>query len=84
MQVQSFLQSGSSLSTAVTLAAPASVEPNREMVKLYIVGSLAGIAAITHSLHQKRFAEVREWSHPQATGRPGEYISVLFRHILLA
>ena len=83
VQTQSFLEPGSSLSISVTLANKASAEPTRETVKLYVVGSLSGIEAITHSLHQKRFAEVREWSHPQPTGKPGEYLSVLFRNILL-
>lgn len=83
MQTQSFLESGSSLSIFVTLAAKASAGPKREAVKLYIVGSLAGIDAITHSLHQKRFAEVREWSPPQPTSHSGGYVSVLLRHILL-
>ena len=83
METCNFLEARPSLTISVTLESKAITGPRRELVKLYLVGSLAGIDAITHSLHQKRFAEVKEWSSPQPTGDPGEYISVLFRYVLL-
>lgn len=83
MHAQGFLRTPSSFSISVKLESQVPAEPRREIVRLHVVGSLAGIEAITHSLHRKHFAEVNEWSKPQPTGNPGEYISVLFRNVLL-
>lgn len=67
----------------VSAADKSSDEPIREPVKLYIVGSLQGIASITHALHRRGFAEVNDWSHPQPLGKSGEYVTVLIRQVLL-
>jgi hypothetical protein len=83
MQTHSFIGHSSSLSISVTLDTSPVEGPRHELIKIYLVGSLAGIKAVKHSLHRKNFAEVNEWSKPQPTSNPGEYISVLFRHILL-
>lgn len=83
MQTHSFVGHSPSLSISVTLDPSPVQGPRHELIKVYLVGSLAGIRAVTHSLHRKNFAEVNEWSKPQPTSNPGEYISVLFRHILL-
>ena len=83
MQTHSFVGHSPSLSISVTLDPSPVQGPRHELIKVYLVVSLAGIRAVTHSLHRKNFAEVNEWSKPQPTSNPGEYISVLFRHILL-
>lgn len=81
MQTTSF-RSGSLALPTVSVAHLPSVEPEKESVKLYIVGSLRGIASITHSLHNRGFAEVNDWSKPQATGTPEEYVTVLVRQVM--
>lgn len=83
MSVTSFLDQVSALEVSVTLQPMPADEPRPEVVKIHLVGSLKGIRTITHSLHTKRFAEVREWSRPQPTTNPGEYISILFKHVWL-
>lgn len=83
MQAHGFIGHSPSLSISVTLAPTPVQGPRHELVKIYLVGSLEGIKAVTHSLHLKNFAEVNEWSKPQLTNNPGEYISILFRHIML-
>ncbi len=52
---------------------------NQEIVRLHLIGSPRGIAIMQNQLHICGFTEVNTWSRPQATGRPGEYISVLIR-----
>ena len=61
----------------------ASVEPtsNREPVKILIMGSRYGVNTIIHTLYRLRFAEVTAWSPLQPTGNPGEFVSMLIRHI---
>lgn len=83
MQVNSFLDQAPTLEISVKLQSVPTSEPRPETVKLHAVGSLEGIRAITHTLHAKRFAEVGEWSTPQPTGKPAEYISVLFKQVWL-
>jgi hypothetical protein len=83
MLVTSFLSQAPSVEVSVKLQPQPTGEPKPEVVKLHATGSLEGIRVITHSLHVKRFAEVREWSTPQPTGQPGEYISVLFKSVWL-
>lgn len=85
MLVTSFLSQAQapSVEVCIKLQPHPTSEPKPEVIKIHATGSLEGIRAITHSLHVKRFAEVREWSTPQPTGQPGEYISVLFKQIWL-
>jgi len=83
MQIQCFLADSPTLSS-VSAARQATAEPKREPIKLYLVGSLQGIASITHTLHCRGFAEVNSWSQPQPTGKPGEYVTVLIRQVLLS
>ena len=82
MKTKCFL-SGSAEEPTISDASLPSNEPVREIVKLHITGSLRGIASITHALHHLRFAEVNDWGKPQPTGKPGEYVTVLTRHVLL-
>ena len=80
MQPKSFLKGGFSL-PIVSAACVSGDEPDKEPVKLYIVSSLRGIASTTHNLHRRGFAEVNDWSKPQPTGLPGEYVTVLVRQV---
>jgi len=81
MQPKSFLTGGFSL-PIVPAAYVSGDELDKEPVKLYLVGSLRGISSITHSLHSRGFAEVNDWSKPQPTGLPGEYVTVLVRQVI--
>ncbi len=83
MQIQCFL-TGSPTLSSVSAACQSTAEPKREPVKLYLIGSLQGIASITHTLHHRGFAEVNDWGQPQPTGNAGEYVSVLIRQVLLS
>lgn len=83
MEPKSFL-AGSFVLSTVSAVNSSTPEPDKEPVKLYLVGSLRGIASITHSLHRRGFAEVNAWSKPQPTGLPGEYVSVLVRQVLFS
>jgi hypothetical protein len=64
-------------------------KPDREPVKLLVIGSKAAVSAIVHSLHYHRFAEVFEWTdflpaptpeHPLRS-QPGEVMKVLVKYV---
>lgn len=57
-------------------------QPETEVVKIHVIGSLRGINRIILSLHRLGFAEANEWCKPQPTDNLGEYVSVLIRHLL--
>lgn len=81
MLIQNFLinvQAASQVPASDAL--PSSSE--REVVQICVIGSLDGITGIIYDLHRRSFAEVNEWSKPQSTGSPGEYIRLLRRYIL--
>ncbi|MBD1919310.1 MULTISPECIES: hypothetical protein [Cyanophyceae] len=57
-------------------------EPGREVIRILVVGSTYGVERIIHELYRLGFAEVREWSKPQPTGRINEIMRVLTRYVL--
>ncbi|MEO0986200.1 MAG: peptide ABC transporter substrate-binding protein [Cyanobacteria bacterium J06639_14] len=81
MYTQCFLAESFAL-PAVPCAHFPGTTSEKETVRLHIVGSLRGIASITHTLHVLGFAEVNAWSQPQSTGNPGEYVTVLIRQVM--
>ena len=54
----------------------------RESVTIIVKGSPQGVQRVVHELYRVGFAEVREWSKPQPTGRGNEVIRLLTRYIL--
>lgn len=64
----------------VTLA-PAT-EPGREVIRILVIDSTHGVERIIHELYRLGFAEVREWSKPQPTGRTHEIMRVLTRYVM--
>lgn len=83
MLIQSFLATSEGLNKATCIgAASNSCQERREAVQICVIGSLDGTAGIIYDLHRRDFAEVNEWSKPQPTGKPGEYIRLLRRYIL--
>jgi hypothetical protein len=65
-------------SIAPTLPEP---KPDRERVRIMVMGSPEGVNGIIYTLHRKQFAEVNDWSRPISTGVPGEVMRVLIRSI---
>ena len=93
MQAKAFLPSSSSSSETVSVELSLRLytypKPDREPVKLLVIGSKAAINSIIHSLHHHRFAEVFEWtdflpapspSNPLQT-RPGEVMKALVKYL---
>ncbi|HAA28435.1 MAG TPA: hypothetical protein DCE56_13070 [Cyanobacteria bacterium UBA8553] len=72
-------------STALSFKFYASTDPvsGREFVKVMVVGSPKGVIKIIHTLYNRGFAEVTEWSPPVPTKNPGEVMSVMRRCVLL-
>ena len=62
---------------------------DREPVKVIVVGSKAAVSTIVHALHQRRFAEVFEWTDflkaPKEGSRlvlqPNEVMKVLVKYL---
>lgn len=63
---------------------PASAHsPRREKMRHLIIGSLDGIDRTIKILHMLNYAEPNDWSDPIPTGRPGEWMAILTKTLLL-
>lgn len=93
MQTQSFLASDSQPSETVGIELSLKLytypKPDREPVKILVIGSKAAVTAIVHSLYSHRFAEVFEWTdflpaptevNPLQT-RPNEVMKALVKYL---
>ncbi len=58
-------------------------EPGRQQVRILVIGPAHGVERIVHELYRLGFAEVREWSKPQPTGRTHEIMRVLTRYVMV-
>jgi hypothetical protein len=58
-------------------------EPGREVIRILVIGPAHGVERIIHELYRLGFAEVREWSKPQPTGRTHEIMRVLTRYVMV-
>ena len=58
-------------------------EPGREVIRILVIGPVHGVERIIHELYRLGFAEVREWSKPQPTGRTHEIMRVLTRYVMV-
>ncbi|MFQ4138490.1 hypothetical protein PGN35_019435 [Nodosilinea sp. PGN35] len=67
-------------------------EPGREVIRILVIGPAHGVDGrrpalqgqrIVHELYRLGFAEVREWSKPQPTGRVHEVMCVLTRYVMV-
>ncbi|WP_008307706.1 hypothetical protein [Leptolyngbya sp. PCC 6406] len=93
MQTQAFLAADSQASETVGVELSLKLytypKPDREPVKILVIGSKAAVSAIVHSLHQRRFAEVLEWTDflpaPSETNplrtHPGEVMKALIKYL---
>ncbi|MBD2256496.1 hypothetical protein [Pseudanabaena sp. FACHB-2040] len=73
--------SASEIQDAITAVPKA--ESGREEVKILVTGTSYGVERVVHELYRVGFAEVREWSKPQPTGRENQVMRILTRYILL-
>jgi hypothetical protein len=56
--------------------------PERESLRILVIGSRRGVTTTIQTLHQLRFAEVHDWSPLLPAANPGEVMSILTRYIL--
>ncbi len=69
-------------SDAQVSAAIESSPPEREALRILVIGSRRGVTGTIQTLHRLRYAEVREWSPLMPTSNPCEVMSILTRYIL--
>lgn len=57
--------------------------PNRETVRHLLLGSLTAVKNTIRVLHKLGYAEPNDWSKPLPTGRAGEVMAILTKHLVL-
>jgi len=80
---ENFLLSASKASDLDLGAASKERTPDRESLRLLVIGSRQGVIGTIQTLHRLRFAEVREWSPLLPGPNPGEVMSILTRHLMM-
>jgi len=65
----------------VSFTTSADINPNRESVKILVIGSSTGVKNIIYTLYRLGFAEVSEWSSLQPAPNHGEVMSILIRYL---
>ena len=63
--------------------APPKQTPELATVRHLVFGPLAALRETTHTLYLRGYAEVNDWSQPQPSGSPGEYVTVLIKKLRL-
>ncbi|MEM1253638.1 MAG: hypothetical protein AAGI69_14495 [Cyanobacteria bacterium P01_H01_bin.21] len=87
MQIQSFLAlSDPAITSECALQLYSVPKPDREPVKILIIGSQAAVNTIIHSLHHHHFAEPFEWTQFLPVDRPiqpqpGESMRALIKYL---
>ncbi len=76
---------GASASTLPNAAKPPTQRPvaQAEPVRHTLSGSLAAVQSTIKLLYKLNYATPTDWSQPQPTGRPNEFISVLKRRTIV-
>lgn len=83
MQTTALITASEAASSADSVTMPTELPvPDRESLRIMIIGSRRGVTRTIQTLHHLRFAEVREWSPLLPTATPGEVMSILTRSIL--
>jgi hypothetical protein len=85
---ENFLVSASNASTSKVSTSKVSdlasktcaAEPDRESLRILVIGSRQGVLGTIQTLHRLRFAEVHEWSPLLPSANPGEVMSILTRY----
>ncbi|MBW4470455.1 MAG: hypothetical protein KME45_08605 [Stenomitos rutilans HA7619-LM2] len=81
---KNFLLSASEASDVARGATAREGTPERESLRLLLIGSRHGVVGTIQTLHRLRFAEVGEWSPLLPGPNPGEVMSILTRLITLS
>jgi hypothetical protein len=93
MQSQAFLSESQTapdtIGVEISLKLYSYPKPDREPVKILVIGSREAVSVIVNSLHQLRFAETLEWTDflPAPTGgnplqfREGEVMKALVKYL---
>ncbi|TVP63054.1 MAG: hypothetical protein EA343_09075 [Nodularia sp. (in: Bacteria)] len=63
---------------------PENASPQREPIKHLLIGSPKTVSSTIHYLQIIGYARVGDWSPLLPTANPGEVMSILIRHILMA
>lgn len=80
---ENFLISASKASDLATGAPLQERMPDRESLRVLLIGSRHGVTGTIQTLHRLRFAEVGEWSPLLPGSNPGEVMSILTRYVLM-
>jgi hypothetical protein len=85
---KNFLSSASKTSANKVSEAPeskpsAAATPDRESLRILVIGSRQGVTGTIQTLHRLRFAEVHEWSPLLPAANPGEVMSILTRYSVM-
>ena len=56
---------------------------HHEKVRHLLFGSEAALQQVIQTLHVLGYAEVNHWTKPLPTGRPGEVMRILTRHLMV-
>lgn len=80
---ENFLLSASEVSGFAIDATTQERSPDREALRLLIIGSRHGVVGTIQTLHRLRFAEVGEWSPLLPGPNPGEVMSILTRYVAM-
>lgn len=59
------------------------LSPNRERIKVMVIGSQKGVANTIQSLYSRGFAQINEWSPLLPGPNPGEVMRILTRKLNL-
>ena len=72
----------SSSRTDATTSLTDPLPPNREPLRVLVIGSRRGVTSTIHTLHRLGFAEAGEWSPLMPAPTSGEVMSILTRYLL--
>ena len=81
---KNFLANPPATDTATgTVPVPEPPQPDREPVKILLIGSPKAVRSIIHILYCLGFASVSELSPLQQAQKPGKVMSILMRYVRL-
>jgi hypothetical protein len=82
--MQSFSSIGCTAAFSNPTATPEPTEPtpNREPLRVLVIGSRKGVTSTIQTLYRLGFAEVGEWSPLLPAPNAGEVMSILTRYVL--
>lgn len=64
-------------------AQPSNAEPRRDKLRHVLYGSLESIDRVIKQLHILNYAEPNDWCDPIPSGKPGQWMAILTKHLLI-